>query len=236
MTQEQWLRWSQIHSSLFCLGKESVGWLDSIKPLLIEYTFDELRQASQDLVMNRPEFMAQRDHPRELIAIINKKKTANKHKINGEDEHNIPVCLTCNGVGMVIVPHPSCVYNGEYVRSRKKGGMSSYYTMAVFCSCTVGFHKYSLSSSASAESGKRPMSLADYERNVTDQWREMMQTRSDQLVVEAISAVQADEAEKARMNEPKSKQLNQAVSAVLQKVSQCVSEIRGEEESAEVEF
>ncbi len=106
-------------------------------------------------------------------------------------------CTLCGNSGMVEVPHPKGVVNGEWVQQRV-GRNPSQYTIGVTCPCPAGQWRYKQQANYLAgkhkDAGKDgppplPWSLDAYQQR-NPKWREQMRQRlAEQLAASALEPV-----------------------------------------------
>jgi hypothetical protein len=95
-------------------------------------------------------------------------------------------CDDCFGVGLIRVPHPSHVVNGEVTRP---------YFIAIACNCSVGNAKFNSVNAALGDTDRRLMDVGQYEALVPD-WREVLVAYQQRLEQESIAAETAARADR----------------------------------------
>lgn len=98
-----------------------------------------------------------------------------------EQESRLGTCTICGSSGMVTVPNPKHVENGEWrpVRIARGGSGPSYYTCAVLCSCALGRWK------ADRQSHERRQMTLDQYHAINPAWRQQMDERAEERRAEA---------------------------------------------------
>ncbi len=108
------------------------------------------------------------------------------------------VCVLCGNAGMITVPHPKGVVNGEWVQQKVARGGASTYTIGVTCPCPAGRWRYDQQTAYLSERhararkegpAPRPWSLDAYQK-FNPKWREhMRQQLAEQLAASALEPV-----------------------------------------------
>lgn len=182
MDSHEFDTWAAKHAAVFGLQTDAdVAMLGSWFELMAgqEFAADELHEATVWLA-TRPEGPPRyrNQHLEALQARVrDRRRLAEPRRRPAGQPAN---CALCGGDGLVTVPHPAHVRDGQWVPSG-----SAWYTVAVSCRCEAGslVRKRSL---RLYEDGKVPavaLSLERYEQTNPD-WGWMLQGR-DQVLAEA---------------------------------------------------
>lgn len=167
MNDADWIAWSQSHATMFALRmNEDLDMIASWRPILDQFSRAELETASRELIKNPPQFRDK--HVAGLLRILHHRRGELARQFAQQtdlDEEARLRCGVCKGTGAVVVPHPKCMIQGEFV-----AGPAGYKTTAaVTCTCARGMRKQS------TYTGEiRPMTLAEYERKCGAGWPQLL--------------------------------------------------------------
>jgi len=155
---------------MFGMNEADIAMVVSWRNALDSYSLAELKAASIELLKLAPTF--RNEHVSGLFRILGVKRAQQTKAFAAQrdDEFTGLRCSLCQNLGYVLVPHPQCVKDGEYIQG--PGGYKA--TAAVTCSCHRGASK--LQSFDQAK--RRPMSLHTYETTVTTGWQDMIDEKN----------------------------------------------------------
>jgi hypothetical protein len=97
-------------------------------------------------------------------------------------------CYVCNWSGLVMVPHPACVKDGDWV--------PPHYTATVYCTrCGPGNRSYERACELAREkkiSAGEPMTFDRYQHHIVPNWRELLLAKDerDRLMRRAVDATE----------------------------------------------
>jgi hypothetical protein len=190
MTNPEWAAWVDQHVTMFGMNKEDIAMVASWRSALDAYSPAELKAASIELLKLAPTF--RNEHVSGLFRILGLKRAQQTKAFAAQrdDEYTGMRCSLCQQTGFVLVPHPQCVKDGEFIQG--PGGYKA--TAAVTCSCHVGARKQQ----SYDESKYRPMSLHAYETSITMGWREMIEEKNGEDKARSELQSQARMADNAR--------------------------------------
>ncbi len=175
MTDPEWLEWTAHHGTLFALrgdaNKEMIAlWRSSLGHLSLV----DLREASNELIATGGKFP--NEHVAALLKIVSER--VRQRAVAWESKDRSFACAICWDRGLVDVPHPSCVANGDLIEGNF-GGQRYFASIVVYCSCNKGGHKHQrLSDLLSEKKGRKPPmpgTLIAYERETCTHWKDLME-------------------------------------------------------------
>ena len=140
----------------------------------------EADSASRWLMANDPPMMA-KHHLAALLARIRQQRNEVGSRPAGA--HEFGACAVCGESGMVMVPHPRAISDGEWLRP--------WYSLAAWCNCGLGRFKQDqflatdkCKAMAYGESGEPrrypPPSLEEYQQRYPH-WRKMVEVHSREI-------------------------------------------------------
>jgi hypothetical protein len=166
MTDDDWQEWAESHSTVFGMRfAEDLQMVASWRRFLDGYSLSELHTATGELAKNFPRSREQ--HITALLRILASRRAATSMAYVEQSKHEVGqpmACSMCGGGGTVMVPHPRCMVDGEYIPG--PGGYKA--TAAVFCDCNTGRRKLATFSL------ERPMTLAEYETRYGQGWPDLL--------------------------------------------------------------
>ena len=154
------LSWTKKHASRFAWTQPAdLECLAEWATIQAKYgvTLSELEEVSEKMVLNTKDVFGKENHLKTLNNILHGLRERKVYAVIEDDQRG--TCTTCGaGCGLVSVPEPRQVINGEWT------GVQFTF---VSCSCTDG-HRYKTTKNHK----EQPlMSLADYERRVNPFWK-----------------------------------------------------------------
>ena len=168
MTNDEFKAWGKLHTTMFGMDEPDKAMVASWRSALDSYSFEELKAASIELLSEAPTF--RNEHVSGLFRILGLKRARQTAAFAAQFDYKSVSCGVCQNTGYVLVPHPECVKDGEFVQG--PGGYKG--TAVVTCSCHVGGRKLQ----SFDEAPRRPLSLHAYENSVTNGWREMIEEKN----------------------------------------------------------
>lgn len=212
MTIDEWGDWSQYHQTLFFMTSPDDAALVRLwREMLIGYEFADLRTASQWIASNKAAaFRTQhlqllQERVRLAISARNSAIQAASRSV-AEEADQRSRCVACPGTGIVEVPLPEDVVDGEWIPYGR-----AFRVTGVFCLCGRGEYRYQnfVSSMASRQKLGRPLTLLEYEHTNPD-WREQFEARDAALKATKQQAALAGHLDRTR---PLLKSVTAAVTA-----------------------
>ena len=193
MTPAEYGDWSLMHMELFMMRDAAdASLLNRWAKVLMPFTFADLKEASY-AVATDPSDKARfrQNHLAMLREVVLAKhaEAAARERERFDRQAETAECLDCNGVGLVQVPHPDFVLDGEMQR-----GMF----LSVACLCAVGTQRFNAVNARLTEAGnkERMIDVAEYEHDAPD-WRTTMATYTERRAQEFASAELASQADHA---------------------------------------
>ena len=179
MNNTEWISWKTYHATLHRLtGDDDLAMMDLWRPVFDAkgHTLGELKEASLDLAKTDPK----RWRAEHLQALLDRATSvrlaiAQAETVQG-DGSEYPSCELCHGTGLVSVPEPRSIKNGDWV--------TPFYRGVVSCYCVRGIdrqrrHQAIISIASETKPGgkkhvipPRLMTLPEYE-GVFPKWRDM---------------------------------------------------------------
>lgn len=191
MTNQEWADCSLHHKTLFALRTEADSEMVAAwRPMLGHLSALDMKAASEDLL--RKGGAPYSRHVSMILEIVADR--VRQRAIAWESRDRSFVCLMCLDRGLLDVPHPGCIVNGELVEYSPSGGLHYYATIIVYCSCNKGAHKHQRLKELNDEKKRKlpmPTTLVWYELNVCPHWRDL---------VAELEAIRKAKAETARLN------------------------------------
>jgi hypothetical protein len=182
MKTTEWDEWKAYHQTLFALRSDADLEMVALwQPMLAHHSFAALKAASDQLIKDPPSYRDK--HIVGLLRILdgNWRRRIDAMK-EQEKDSKVVECGTCCGRGLVNVPHPSCIVEGEIVEGNF-GSQRYFATAVVYCSCAKGcrMHTWQVEAIKEAKTdGQKgthelPGTLADYEARVCGHWRDLIE-------------------------------------------------------------
>ena len=132
------------------------------------WTEEELHEATTWLAANNPP-RYKGEHLASITARIRERRAVECRRHDAGDDRG--TCATCSGSGLVSVPDPRSIVNGEWRPIRTAASRSSYTTAAVLCHCPIG----RIVGSRRQEK-YQTMTIARYEE-INPNWRDQLRAR-----------------------------------------------------------
>ena len=181
MTDPEYRTWQKIHADLFNLHTADdvrlfAMWEFSLKV----FDFAELREASFAVAEDPSDKRRFRENHLAMLrdVVMGKRAEAAARERDRLDRMYADAdCQDCSGVGLVRVPHPDWIVDGELERS---------FFLCVACLCPIGVARFNSINGRliAAEVGHQLMDLSQYEAIVPD-WRTIVaahrETRAREL-------------------------------------------------------
>ncbi len=187
MTEPEWKDWASHHAALFALrtdaDKEMIAlWRTQLGHLSI----GDLREASNELLTKGNTYRT--EHVAALLRIVSEKVRA--RALAWESRERSFACAICWDRGLVDVPHPACIANGELVVGNF-GGIHYLATVVVYCGCNVGGFKHQRMREVQEDKKGRkivmPGTLIAYERDTCNHWRDLMDEMRTQILTRRVA-------------------------------------------------
>lgn len=199
MTEDDYIDWVQHHRTLFQMkSADDIPMFQLWMPCLIEFTLDEMRDASLAIATDVETAGRYRTEHLGLLKqkVMSKRFERTKAEFAAlDDQRDAAMCSVCNGCGNVGVPHPNFIRDGVWVHP--------YYTLAVGCDCNRGSVWFNAIGAATRERNEKPgvrkidvMDLRTYEA-IQPHWRDLVAERNRQRKAERESSWHAAKADKA---------------------------------------
>ncbi|HZZ81331.1 MAG TPA: hypothetical protein VFE62_22700 [Gemmataceae bacterium] len=165
MNADEYKKWTRHHADIFRMHADRdldvfITW----EPRLIAFTFADLREASY-AIADDPRHTFRENHLGLLRASVISKRAekAAREREQRESQYASGSCESCHSVGLVRVPHPDFIENGEFTRR---------VFLDVACNCRIGVARLNAVNArlAAAESPHLLIDVAEYEEMIPD-WR-----------------------------------------------------------------
>ena len=180
MTPEKYTEWAKHHIDLFALRDPSdVRLLTLWAPRLMQFEFEELYAASYAVDEDPSDKKRYRENHLEMlrVAVFVKRAEASALERDRLDRlYSRAECGDCFAVGLIRVPHPGWIVDGELERP---------VFMVVACHCPAGVAKFNAVAARLTESQAKHkiIDLAEYEALHPD-WRTILAARQEALTRE----------------------------------------------------
>jgi hypothetical protein len=198
VTDADYDTWVAHYCALFQLTAEAdLVMLSKWKPLLAPFELRDMVDAANEVAQNQSQLF-RTEHLRLFTSFARRRQAeAARRRADAENRAHELSCQVCRGTGVVCVPHPAFVKNGEWLPY----GLS-YITAAVSCDCNRGRAMKATidTSQAKREKGQSILSLMAYEV-INPYWVDHLAERvqKDRNALAAIQAAEsADKAGRVR--------------------------------------
>lgn len=174
MTNQEWADCSLHHKTLHAMRTEADSeMIAAWRPMLGHLSAADMKAASEELL--RVGGVPYTKHVSTLLGIVADR--VRQRALAWESRDRSFLCLACLDRGLLDVPHPGCIVNGELVEFSPGGGCHYYATVVVYCNCNKGAHKHQRLRDLIDEKKRKvaiPSTLTWYEMNVCSHWRLLM--------------------------------------------------------------
>ncbi len=173
MTPTQYEQWRRLHADLFGLhSPDDLRLFTLWERCLGAFDFEELRDASYAVAVDPRDMRRFRENHLSMLreAVLAKRAEAAARERDRLDAmYSRADCGDCFGVGLVRVPHPDWIRDGELTRA---------FFIAVACLCPVGIARFNSINCRLAEADHRIIDLTQYEVLCPD-WRQILAARQE---------------------------------------------------------
>lgn len=199
MLVEEWDDWAAKHAMIFGLTSPGdAAMFGAWREVFARagYTSEELNEATDYIAVNNPP-----RYRNEHLGAINRRVTERRrvmrlHNQEQAEREGIEAHGLCDGTGRVLVPHLSCVIDGEW--------LYPWYTVCVLCSCHKGERiRLSLENSAKPDGEVRKVMGIEQYTLVNSDWRRQMDNHKQQKKAELTARTLGDLADKKAPIDPK---------------------------------
>lgn len=200
MTDTDYSRWKLEHATLFRFGDEDLKMMDLWRPAFESRGFEvaELLECTTHLAQSEPKTWRS-EHLNFILKRVAWRRAVRSLEFAAEqDRQEEFTCRACDGSGVIVVPHPKSVRDGEWVHP--------WYECAVACSCRKGellVERYRAINEIAKEQGKRETKpfvpslltkIGDYDMRNPDWQRQMKaKVQKQQAEREALAATARDD-------------------------------------------